>query len=76
MLIRVAQRANIPPPSPHDFRRAFAVTILRNGGDPVSVSRLLGHADIRVTMRYLALVQEDLASTFHKAGPVDNVGIV
>ncbi len=38
--------------SPHDFRRTYATTLLARGADPLTVARLLGHADVRTTMRY------------------------
>lgn len=66
-------------PSAHDFRRAFALNMLRNGVDVVRVSRLLGHESLSVTVRYLALVDDDLhaahdlgspAARLKKGGPV------
>ena len=39
--------------SPHTFRHTSAQMMLRNGADIFEVSRLLGHADIRITETYL-----------------------
>jgi integrase/recombinase XerD len=39
--------------SPHCFRHSFAVRALRHGGNVVSVSKLLGHASITTTQRYV-----------------------
>lgn len=47
--------------SPHIFRHSFAVNFLRQTRDIVSLSKLLGHQDLRTTMVYLQLVQKDLA---------------
>lgn len=60
-------------PSPHDFRRAFALNMLRNGADLLTVSTLLGHASLEVTKRYLAIDESDLARGHDAAGPVDRL---
>ena len=39
--------------SPHCFRHSYAVRALRHGGNVVSVSKLLGHASITTTQRYV-----------------------
>ncbi|MBV7328388.1 tyrosine-type recombinase/integrase [Chloroflexi bacterium TSY] len=70
---RRAIKANIKEPGIHEFRRAFAVNYLRNGGDIHTLQRMLGHADLRVIHRYLALVQDDLRTSHQKHGPVDNL---
>lgn len=61
------------PPSPHDFRRACALTLLRNGADVVSVSRLLGHTSLEVTKRYLAQTEADLQQAHQRFSPVENL---
>ena len=38
---------------PHAFRHCFAVSYIRNGGDIYRLSRILGHASISTTSRYL-----------------------
>ncbi len=55
----MADRAGITAPSPHDFRRAFALNMLRQGCDIFTLSRLMGHSDISVLRRYLALTDID-----------------
>ncbi len=35
----VAKEAGVPRPGPHDFRRAFALNMLRNGCDLISLAR-------------------------------------
>ncbi|MGM0259391.1 tyrosine-type recombinase/integrase [Enterococcus sp. AZ102] len=39
--------------SPHTFRHTAAQMMLKNGADIYEVSKLLGHADIRITETYL-----------------------
>ena len=73
ILIRRARDANVPAPSPHMFRRGFAITALRNGCDLVTLQRLLGHSDLSVVSRYLKQVEGDLAAAHAKVGPVDNM---
>ncbi|GAB4405088.1 MAG: hypothetical protein Kow00123_17150 [Anaerolineales bacterium] len=73
ILRRRAERAGVPAPSPHDFRRAFALAALRNGVDLISLQRLLGHADLTVIRRYLAQTDGDLQAAHAKASPVDRM---
>ena len=72
ILRRRAKEANIEKPSVHDFRRAFALNFLRNGGDIYSLQKLMGHADLQVLRRYLAQTVEDLKVAHHNYSPVDN----
>lgn len=71
VVLRRARQAGIPRPGMHDFRRAFAVNYLRNGGDVATLQRLLGHTDLRVINRYLKLLNEDLQHAHEQYGPVD-----
>jgi integrase/recombinase XerD len=45
--------------NPHKLRHSFAVNWLRSGGEIVTLSRILGHSDIKVTMVYLRIVPVD-----------------
>ena len=69
---RKAQEANIPVPSLHDFRRAFALESLRNGADVYSLQKLMGHADLQVLRRYLAQTTNDIRVAHEQSSPVDN----
>ncbi len=73
MLRRRAERAAVPTPSAHDFRRAFCLASLRGGMDVFSLQKLAGHADLSTTQRYLRQVRDDLQRAHQKAGPVDNM---
>jgi integrase/recombinase XerD len=55
----------------HDFRWAFALNMLRNGCDLITLSRLMGHADLQVLKRYLAQTEEDLWIAYQKASPAE-----
>ena len=72
LLGRHAKLAGIDVPSAHDFRRAFAITMLRNGTDLVTLARLMGHTSLKVLQRYLKQLPEDLQAAHQNAGPVDN----
>jgi site-specific recombinase XerD len=69
---RRAEKANIPEPGLHDFRRAFALQCLRNGIDVYSLQKLMGHADLQVLQRYLAQTAEDISKAHRIGSPVDN----
>lgn len=58
-------------PSCHDFRRAFALMMLRAGVDVFSLQRLMGHTGLDVLRRYLAQNTDDLQAAHAKGSPVD-----
>lgn len=45
--------------NPHKFRHSFAVNWLKCGGDIVTLSKMLGHSDVKITMIYLNIVPID-----------------
>jgi integrase/recombinase XerC len=71
---RRAKLVGIDVPTLHDFRRAFALEMLRNGADIFALQKLMGHADLQVLRRYLAQTDTDLQRAHDKGGPVDNMG--
>jgi len=66
--------AEIQMPSLHDFRRAFALSMLRNGVDVFTLAKLMGHEGITVLQRYLKQTNQDTEAAHRQAGPVDNAG--
>lgn len=66
-------RAGIERMHPHRLRHTFAVTYLRNGGDPFSLQNLLGHTDMDMTKKYVNLAQEDLQNIHRRASPADSL---
>ena len=58
-------------PTPHDFRRAFALVMLRNGVDVFALQKLMGHSDLQVLRRYLAQTDQDVQIAHMRGSPVD-----
>jgi len=48
------------PVTPYSLRHSFALLYLRNGGNVFALQRTMGHDDLNMTKRYLALTGEDL----------------
>ena len=50
---RACRRAGIKRPRFHDLRHSAATRMVEKGANIVAVKRMLGHADINTTMRYV-----------------------
>jgi integrase len=72
VLTRRVADAHVEEPTPHDFRRAFALAMLRNGTDIYTLAKLMGHEGIGVLQRYLKQTYQDTEAAHRRAGPVDN----
>ena len=59
-------------PTPHDFRRAFALVMLRNGVDIFALQKLIGHSDLQILRRYLAQTDQDIHNAHMRGSPVDS----
>ncbi|GMK40902.1 tyrosine recombinase XerD [Paenibacillus sp. CCS19] len=59
--------------APHSFRRFYAKHSALNGIDIFSLQRILGHADITTTRRYIQLNKDDLISQHNHFSPLVNV---
>jgi len=67
-LDQAAQRAGcVTHVIPHRLRHSFATEMLRLGVSLPALMKLLGHKDIRMTLRYLEVIQQDLQREFHQA---------
>lgn len=73
MINRRSKYAGIDPPALHDFRRAFALGMLRNGVDIYTLQKLMGHADLQVLRTYLAQNNSDLAAAHKRFGLADRL---
>jgi site-specific recombinase XerD len=54
------------PISPHRLRHTWASEMLRCGISLPALMQLMGHKDIRMTLRYLKITQPDLQREFYK----------
>jgi len=59
--------------TPHILRHTFATHYIKNGGDPFSLQRILGHSDIKTTMIYVNLAGIGLQEAHAKASPLDRL---
>jgi len=73
---RYGERAGIKTrPSPHTFRSTKAVLYLRNGGDPFSLQKMLGHSSLVMTRRYSNLADSDVRRQHLAYGVADRLKI-
>lgn len=73
VLARLGRESGVMPCSPHRFRRTFALWALRDGMDLHSLRLLMGHSDLTVLQRYLALAGEDVERAHVAHSPVDRI---
>jgi site-specific recombinase XerD len=66
LLRRIGSRAGVFECGPHKFRRTFAVTFLRNGGDIFTLQRILGHSSLDMVKQYLGGLNDDDTAKAHK----------
>jgi integrase/recombinase XerD len=71
LIARLGERANVPDSHPHRFRHTFAITFLRNGGSPLLLQELLGHAELSTVLTYVKLADQDMDGSA-KHSPADN----
>jgi site-specific recombinase XerD len=72
LLQTIGARAGVQDVTVHRFRHTFAITYLRNGGDPWSLQVMLGHTTMDMVRKYLAIAQADLEARHSIASPVAN----
>jgi site-specific recombinase XerD len=46
---------------------------LLNGGNIFALQRTMGHVDLNITKRYLALTREDLKAEHQKSSPINQL---
>lgn len=75
IITRRSRDAGIHPPGLHDFRRAFALNLWRNGVDLLAISHLMGHTTVEMTRRYIKPDEDDLRAKHQAGSPVDRAGL-
>lgn len=73
IMTRRAELAEIAPPALHGFRRTFTINMLRMKVDPISISRLLGHNDLQMILKYAKQNADDLRDIHNKNSPGDGL---
>lgn len=71
----IGDRAGVSDVHPHRFRHTFAINFLRNGGNVYTLKEILGHASLKMCLRYLELAQADVEANYRPASPVKNWGL-
>lgn len=71
----LGERAGIPRLHAHLLRHTFAVQYLMNGGDVMSLKRILGHATLDVTQTYIHLAEQHVKVQHSRFSPVDRLGL-
>lgn len=65
------QRHNVNKTSCHLFRHYFAKNWLMNGGDALSLQKMLGHSSLEMTQRYTNLYATDLQPKAEAYAPIN-----
>lgn len=75
IVLNAARRAGVKHPhmGPHLLRHSCAVSYLRNGGDPFSLQRILGHSTLTMTRRYSELADSDVQDKHRLYSPADGL---
>jgi integrase/recombinase XerD len=73
-LYLLQQKLGLPTFGWHRLRHTFATNYLRQGGDIVRLSMVLGHSQITTTQRYLHLLTEDLSASHQKVSILNRLG--
>ncbi|MCW2279063.1 tyrosine-type recombinase/integrase [Heliophilum fasciatum] len=55
---------------PYQLRHTFALEFLRNGGNSFALQKTMGHSDMNMTKRYVALADKDMKQQHELASPV------
>ncbi len=72
---RLGKRAGVVGAHPHRFRHTFAINFLKNGGNVYTLKEILGHASLKMCLRYLEISQADIEHNYRPASPVKNWGL-
>lgn len=60
--------------SPHALRHFFALQFLKNGGDVMTLQKLLGHASLDMVRNYVNMTDDDALAAHRLASPLDKMG--
>ncbi|MFB5933000.1 tyrosine-type recombinase/integrase [Peribacillus frigoritolerans] len=72
-LNRLKRKLGIERLHPHQFRHTFARNYILNGGDLFTLQRILDHADITTTRKYVQMDSEHVREQHNKFSPVRRI---
>ncbi|MFZ0446941.1 MAG: tyrosine-type recombinase/integrase [Bacillus sp. (in: firmicutes)] len=72
-LNRLKKKIDIPKLHPHMFRHTFARNYILNGGDVFTLQKILDHADIQTTRKYIQMDSQHLRQQHNKFSPVRRI---
>lgn len=72
-LNRLKRKLNISRLHPHMFRHTFARNYILNGGDIFTLQRILDHAEIQTTRKYVQMDNEHIREQHNKFSPIKRI---
>lgn len=72
-LNRLKEKLGIERLSPHMFRHTFCRKYILNGGDIFTLQRIVDHADIKTTRKYIQMDTEHVREQHNKFSPVHRI---
>ena len=61
--------------SPHTLRHTYALNFVRNGGDPFTLQKILGHSSLETTRRYCELAEADVLERQRALSPLGTLDL-
>jgi integrase/recombinase XerD len=71
MLYGYNKRRGVETTGIHRYRHTFAKQWILNGGNVVSLSKLLGHSSLEITQNYIHLLVSDIAEQVNEFNVLD-----
>lgn len=72
---RYGRMAGLDRCHPHKLRHTSSVLYLRNGGDPFSLQKKLGHSSLQMTRHYCELADADVRAQHMRFGVADRLKV-
>ena len=70
---RYAKARDVKNTSLHSGRHYFGLNYILSGGNPLELQHILGHSDLAITKRYVALNHENIKPNFLLHNPLENL---
>jgi integrase/recombinase XerD len=75
IISRYGKKAGLKKCYPHKLRHTSSVLYLKNGGDPFSLQKKLGHSSLQMTRHYANLADSDVRDRHLKYGVADRLNV-